>query len=96
MLNLRYTKERLNEIGVKKDLFYYKVLNESDVRGHNITIEVYMLEKDLSPLFIGSYSANTASYKGNKPLANQIAVSYFNYKFDGYLINNKKVKMYEI
>lgn len=96
MENLYYTKKELSK-GLKKNLFYYKVINENKKRGYDKVIKVYMLSnRDFSPLCIGHSDINSASFKGDKPVANNIIFNIFGYKNNGYDILENNVNVYEI
>lgn len=93
---VNFTKERLKEIGIKPNLFYYSILDNSVERNYNKTIIVSVLKKDMSAIHIGEHHINTASYKGNIGSAVSVIGEVFNYKNDGYSLAKKNIKLFEI
>jgi hypothetical protein len=79
----------------KPTRFYFKKLDNSK-RGYNILIEVFYINKDGYPVFIGYSNENSAAWKGGKAVAGGIISEKYGYKFDGYRMLNKKIKIFEI
>ena len=85
---------------LKKNLFYYSV-GDSLKRGYNIRVTVFGLEKKSHrPIFLGTADANTASYRGDTALANDILHQIFGYKWADkgthYRLQNKDIKLYSV
>ncbi len=77
--------------------YIYKVISKSDKRGYNRTIEVYRIKNNV-PLFIGYDDLiNTASYKGDRPIANHIISKEDKHKMkNGYDLESKHIQVFEV
>ena len=80
-----------------KNVFYYSITNNSEVKGDNRTINLFVLKKDYQPVEIANYSVNTASYKGDRAVASNMISEIFGHKLkDGYTLLSNKIKLHSI
>jgi hypothetical protein len=78
--------------------FYIRVLNSSDSRGYNRTVKVYKQNKDGSFCCIAEDNKiNTASYRGDKAIANSLLHEKYGFKWDKnhkyYSLMSKDIKL---
>ena len=84
-------KEKVNNV------YYYSITPSSDVRGYNRTINLFIIKKDYSLLEVANYCVNTATYKGDLAIANNMISDIFNHKMkDWYTLLSNKIKVYLI
>lgn len=65
------------------------------MRGYNRCIRVYKIVRGI-PKYLGEKHVNTASYKGDRPVAELIIAEKEGYKTDGYYIQRKDVIVNEV
>ena len=77
--------------------FIFKVIHKSDKRGYNREVLVYRI-KNNEPLFIGcDDEINTASYRGDRAIANWIIANELGFKMaNNYDLKRKDVRLFEI
>ena len=91
-----FTYIPLNAQGKPKH-FLFKVESFNDKRGYNKKVTVYVNKKaGIAPLIIGYIDINTASYKGDRPVAMELIAELYNYKFDGYNLIRKDITVFEV
>lgn len=78
--------------------YFIKVINSSDRRGYNRTIEVYIQMRDKSFYLIGENSEiNTASYRGDYAVACKILHDKLHYRWSKedrhYSLLSKNIKL---
>jgi len=92
-----YTNERLKEIGIKPDLFYYTVDQSSEFRDYNKSFALHVLRKDMQPLCVAYAHVNTASYRGDSgTIHNLIAQTMGKKMADGYRLKAKGIKIFSM
>lgn len=74
---------------------YIFVKSKSTRRGYNLCIRVYKIVRGV-PKYLGERDVNTASYKGDKPVASLIIAEKEGYKTDGYHILRQDVVVNEV
>ncbi len=77
--------------------YIFKVSHESSQRGFNREISVYRI-KNNQPVFVGyDDRINTASYKGDRAIANLIISKEDGHKMlNGYDLKSKDIQVFEI
>ena len=77
--------------------FIFKVTQSSSQRGYNRTIEVYRVKNNY-PHFVGyNDKIDTASYRGDKAVANHIIADNLGYKMKGgYNLARQDVQLIEV
>ena len=77
--------------------FIFKVVQSSNIRGYNRTVEVYQV-KNNEPIYVGyNDQINTASYRGDKAVASKIISDKLGYKMkNSYDLLRKDIRLLEI
>jgi hypothetical protein len=96
--NILFSREVLKEKNIKKDLYYFDVLMDSELRGYNRCIKVSVLHKDGRPTLIGYIHLHSSTNCGYYAEVCHFLSTLMGYKLntDGYDLLNKKVKIFKI
>ena len=83
---------------IKRDLFYYDIMLDSELRGYNRCVKVSVLHKDGRPTLIGYIHLHSSTNYGYFAEVCHFLQEALGYRLskDGYGLVNKKVKIFKI